>query len=447
MTAKAVQNYGRTLSFSPRRVSTPASVRELETLVRGAQRVRAMGARHSWSAGIVTDDVLVSLDSMKSVLHVDRDKLQVRVQAGIRLTELIAELERRGLALENLGSIATQSLAGAISTGTHGTGLAFQCLAAQVQSLALIDGRGERREIDRDHPDFPAVVVGLGAFGIVYEMTLSVVPTYQMHAITETMPFDDLLANLDDLVRAHDHFKFWWLVGEDKVIVFRQNRTSAPRNDSDFTRWLKDDVIAGAGYRAMLTLHKFGVSRRPGDLRKSPSRNIFDRDRMVRRTNRVIGQAYGKRFERTCKSHVAFLTPQPPVHRESEWAFDYSNAVDLLREYRDLLLGCGYAFSFIQEIRFTAADDFWASPSYGRDSIWLSLYNIDKSARWDDQLATFLRFARSRNGRPHWGKEANFDGAQMRACFPRFDEFAKVRESYDPDAKFANPWIRNVFSL
>jgi FAD/FMN-containing dehydrogenase len=429
MAAKAVQNYGRTLSFSPRRVTTPASVGELETLVRGARRVRAMGARHSWSAGIVTDDVLVSLDSMKNVLHVDRDKLQVRVQAGIRLTALIAELERHGLALENLGSIATQSLAGAISTGTHGTGLAFQCLAGQVQSLALIDGRGERRAIDRDHPDFPAVVVGLGAFGIVYEMTLSVVPTYQMHAITETMPFDDLLANLDELVRGHDHFKFWWLVGEDKVIVFRQNRTSAPRNDSDFTRWLKDDVVAGAAYRAMLALQK------------------IDRDRMVRLTNRVVGQAYGKRFERICKSHVAFLTPEPPVHRESEWAFDYSNAVELLREYRDLLLGCGHSFSFIQEIRFTAADDFWASPSYGRDSIWLSLYNIDKSARWDDQLATFLRFVSKHDARPHWGKEANFDGAEMRACFPRFDEFAKVRESYDPGAKFANPWIRGVFSL
>lgn len=424
-----IENYGQTWSFTPKRIAAPTSVEELSPIVREARTVRVMGACHSWSRGIVTEGTLVSLDAMNRVLDVDRDGLRVTVQAGIRLTDLIDELERRGLALANLGSIATQSLAGAISTGTHGTGIGFKCLADQVQSISLVDGRGEQRVIDREDPDFAAITVGLGAFGIVYEMTLSVVPTFQMHAITETMPFDDLIDNLDHHVRAHDHFKFWWLVPQDQVIVFRQRRTDEPRNDSDFRRWFKDEFLGVVAYRSLLALQK------------------IERNRITQLTNHIMVSEYGKRFERICKSHVAFLTPEPPVHRESEWAFDYANAADLLREYRQLLLDSGHTYSFIQEIRFTAADEFWGSPSYGRDSIWLSHYNIDRLANWDDQVRKFLSFARRHGGRPHWGKEATFDPDYLMANFPKLEQFAALRPTYDPDDKFANRWLRRVFGI
>jgi FAD/FMN-containing dehydrogenase len=424
-----IENYGRTWSFTADRVAKPSNVDELQRVVREARGVRVMGARHSWSQGIVTEDTLVSLDAMKRVMHVDRDALRVRVEAGIRLEELIAELERHDLALENLGSIAKQSLAGAISTGTHGTGLGFKCLADQVQSLSLVDGRGERRVVDREHPDFPAVVVGLGAFGVVYEMTLSVVPAFQMHFITEMMPFDELIDDLDHHVRERDHFKFWWLVGDDQVVVFRQRHTNEARNDSDLTRWLNDEVIAVGAYRFLLALQR------------------VRRDPLVNWTNHVISRSYAGRQERICKSHVAFLTPEPPVHRESEWAFDYADAPALLRSYRDLLLQSGHSFNFIQEIRFTAADEFWASPSYGRDSIWLSLYNIDDEARWDDQRRRFLAFAEQNGGRPHWGKEAHFDHESLSTCFPRLADFANLRRTYDPENRFANRWLRQVLGL
>jgi L-gulono-1,4-lactone dehydrogenase len=424
-----IRNWGRTWSFTPDRRVAPTSVDELKRVVRQARGIRVVGAGHSWSRGVVTEDTLVSLDGMSRVLRVDRDALRVTVQAGIRLDDLIRELEGRGLALANLGSIASQSLAGATSTGTHGTGLGFKCLSDQIQSLSLVDGRGEDRVVDREHADFPAIAVGLGAFGVVHEMTLAVVPAFQMHAVTELMPFDELIANLDEHVRAHDHFKFWWLVGDDQVIVFRQRRTDEPRNDSDLVRWFKDELVGVNAYRTLLALQ------------------TVDRDRLARFTNRVISRTYGRRFERICKSHVAFLTPEPPAHRESEWAFDYADAVDLLREYRQMLLTSGHTYNFIQELRFTAADDFWASPSYGRASIWLSHYNIDSMANWDDQLRRFLAFARAHDGRPHWGKEAHFDADELRRCFPRLDEFAALRRSYDPEDKFANRWIRGVFGL
>ena len=253
-----------------------------------------------------------------------------------------------------------------------------------------------------------------------------IVPAFQMHAITETMSFDELIGDLDAHVRGSDHFKFWWLVPQDTVIVFRHRRTDEPRNDSDLERWFKDELLGKIAYRTLLLLQR------------------IERRRMAAFTNRVIGNAYGKRFERICKSHVAFLTPDPPVHAESEWAFDYADAPALLREYRQLLRNNGHSYSFIQEIRFTAADEFWASPAYGRDSLWLSHYNIDRSDRWQHQLAGFLDFARTHRGRPHWGKEADFRAEMLRDAFPRFDEFKALRSSYDPTDRFLNDWLGRV---
>lgn len=425
---KKIVNFGKNVAFTPAHVAYPTSAEALQRLVRQAQKLRVMGSAHSWSRAIVTDQTLVSLDRMNRVLQVDEAGLRVTVQAGIKLKELIAALDRRGLALANLGSIAEQSIAGAISTGTHGTGLAFPCLAAQVVGLRLVDGQGNDRALQKGDPDFDAVVVGLGCFGVVYELTLSVVRAFQLHAITDLARWDEVVEHLDDYVSGFDHFKLWWLAPGDDVIVFKNQRTDAPRNDSDLLRWFKDDLLSVVVYRALLALER------------------LDRPRLVPIVNRVLGREVGRRFERICKSHVGFLTPSPPVHREAEWAFDYAQAKPLLRAYRQLFLDSGHTFSFIQEIRFTQGDSFWLSPAYGRDTIWLSLYNIDSDARWDDQLRQFEAFAMRHGGRPHWGKEASFEPAYLEAHCPKLAAFRALVKSYDPEEKLVNPWAARVLA-
>lgn len=159
---KKIVNYGKTFAFTPAVIEYPRDVAELSAVVRGAKKLRVMGSRHSWSTGIATDQTLVSLDRMNRIQRVDERTLQVVVQGGIKLHDLIAQLDARGLALANLGSIDEQSLAGAIATGTHGTGLAFRCLADQVLSLRLVDAKGNDRTVQKGHADFDAVVVGLG---------------------------------------------------------------------------------------------------------------------------------------------------------------------------------------------------------------------------------------------------------------------------------------------
>jgi len=405
---RVVTSYGKNFAFRPSSIELPDSAQALRGVVLRAKKLRVMGSKHSWSTGIVTEDTLVSLDRMTRVLKVDLGALLVTVQAGIKLKE---------------------TLAGAIATGTHGTGLGFQCLAAQVESLRLIDGEGNDRALAKGDPEFDAVVVGLGCFGIIYEVTLSVVRSFQMHAITDLARFDEVIENLDAYVTGFDHFKFWWLVPGDELIVFKNRRTQEPRNDSDLVRWFKDDFLSVVVYRSLVALQR------------------LDRKRLVPLVNKHLGREVGKHFDRICKSYVGFLTPVPPVHRETEWAFDYKDAKRLLREYRRVMLASGHTYNFIQEIRFTRADDFWLSPAYQRDSIWLSMYNMDTPARWSDQLRQFEAFAREHGGRPHWGKEASIDAAYLEAQWSKISEFRDLIRRFDPQGKLVNEWARQVFRL
>lgn len=422
-----VTNFGRNISFEPARIATPKGADEIAALMRRSKRLRVMGSRHSWSPVIVTDDTLVSLDEMRDIIEVDVAKGLARVQAGIKLFELISGLEARGMALANLGSISQQSIAGAVATGTHGTGIGFQCLASQVTSLRLIDGEGNDRRYDAGDPEFDAVVVGLGCFGVVYELTLRVVPTFQMHAVTDTARFDDVIADLDTFVRGHDHFKLWWLPPGPDVVLFQNDRTNEPRNDSDLQRWVKDELVAVVVYRTLLAIGK------------------LHRRAFIPPINRFLTKTVSARFERICKSHVGFLTPVPPVHREGEWAFDYADAPRILGAYRQMILESGHTFNFIQEIRFTKADPFWLSPGYGRDTMWLSLYNIDSDARWNEQLALVDAFAKEHGGRPHWGKEAHFDHAFLAAQYPRLADARALMRAHDPEGKLGSPFVSKLF--
>jgi L-gulono-1,4-lactone dehydrogenase len=417
-----VRNYGRNVRFSPRQLVQPRTVEELQAIVQAASRLRAVGAAHSWSPAIVTEHTLVSFDRMRAPIAVDRERRQVTVQAGMRLFELNRYLDGQGLALANLGSIDQQSVAGVIATGTHGTGGNFRCLSAQVARLEFIDGLGQRVTLERGHPDFAGVVVGLGAIGIVHAVTFDVVDAFQLHDVTSTASFDQVIENIEAYVADHDHFKLWWLPPADDVITYCLQRTDAPANDRAMRRWLKERVLSVAVYRSLVTVGQLSGRR------------------LIPSINRLLTRLSGKHLERIAKSHIGFLTPSPPVHREAEWAFDLRDAKALLRAYREVLPAAGHTYNFIQEVRFTKADDLWLSPAYQRDTMWLSLYNMDRN-HWAAQVAAFEAFARAHGGRPHWGKEATFDRAYLRRQYPRFDDFAGLTERYDPQRKFRNAWV------
>lgn len=420
--SKQIRNFGRTWKFIPKQIACPATVEELIQIVKNTPSLRPVGSKHSWSQGIVTSETLVSLENLNRVYEIDVVNKKVRAGAGIILKDLSAQLEKKNLALSNLGSVDTQTLAGAVCTGTHGTGKNFQCLASQVESFEMVDGMGQNHKFEKDNPEFYALLTGMGCCGIIHTLTLHVTETFQMHAITDTADFDEVIENIEQYVSGYHHFKFWWLVPSKKIIIFKNNRTNAKRNDNHLKRFIQDELISGVMYRFLIFIGK------------------LNRKKCIPPINRFLTKAGGKYFERICKSYVGFLTPLPPVHKETEWAFDYKNAKHLLQEYKNLLLQSGCSYNFVQEVRFTRGDDFWLSPAYKRDSIWLCIYNIDNNENWQKQLTLFETWAKQNGGRPHWGKDATWDKAYLEKQYERLQDFQAVIKKYDPLKKFLNKW-------
>ncbi len=403
----------------------PESEQEIISLVQQFSKIRLVGSAHSWSDHFTTDELLLNLDKYNRVLELNEAAKTIKVQAGIKLWQLNNLLDNKGLALINLGSIDKQSLAGAIATGTHGTGINFQCLASQVLEFSLITATGEKLLFKKGDLNFDAAVIHLGTLGVVSEITLQLTDAFNLHDQTFTLDFELLIERLDEFVNEHDHFKIWWLPPSKKAVVYTYKRTQEKRNDSRFRQVFNDQIISVLGYRLMVML---------GNLNPNWRKPI----------NALLTSTFDKPLNRIEKSYKVFRVPEPPKHRETEWAFDAANAKQLLTNYRKLFTETNFTFNFIQEIRFTKADNFWLSECHGRNTIWIGAYNhLDK--QWSSILSAFEQFAMQHGGRPHWGKEFNATHAQLAEMYPKFNEFIAMKKSIDPSGKFSNHFTEKIF--
>ncbi|MEX2589589.1 MAG: FAD-binding protein, partial [Chitinophagales bacterium] len=339
------ENWGRNLQFTPERyyqISNEAEIIELIRLANKEQKkIRMVGTGHSWSELIKTDDFLVNMDKFNSVLSLDKEQKTLTVQPGIKLWQVNHFLAEKGFALKNLGSIAEQSIAGAIATGTHGSGTSLKMLADQLQSFTLIDGNGTKQIFDRDEDAerFQLAVVHLGALGIVTEICIKIVPAFQLHEQTELLDFDILCKNYHEIVHSADHVKFWWFPPCSKILVYRYNRTRERPNDSRFRQWFIDEFISVYAYRFMVAIGNLNPNWRPG-------------------FNHLISNYFIRPVNRIEQSFKVFNVPSPPVHNETEWAFDINDGSELLSEYRKMLEAKGHKINFLQEIRFVKGDEF-----------------------------------------------------------------------------------------
>ena len=239
-------NWAGNQTAHPVRIERPRNEMEIVNLVQAAakedRRVRVVGAGHSFTGLAVTDEVLVTLDDMDSVVSLDRDSGKATVESGIRLFNLNPLLAAAGLAMSNLGDIAYQSVAGAISTSTHGTGLKLQSIAASVTGLRIVTGDGAIIECDEEKNSeiLHVARVGLGALGIITEVTLQCVPTFNLHAVEEVLQIDDLLKDFDEHVESTDHTEFFWMPHTTNALLKRNTRTNEePPPPKDFKLTLR----------------------------------------------------------------------------------------------------------------------------------------------------------------------------------------------------------------
>jgi FAD-linked oxidoreductase len=426
------RNWGRSAAASPAHVARPSSVADVVAVVRTAAErglpVKAIGAGHSFTDIAATTGVLVDLTNLRGLLGVDAARGRVRLAAGTHLWELPELLRPHGLALQNMGDIDRQTIAGATSTGTHGTGLGFAGLAAQLTAVTLVTGTGEVLRVDEAHrPELlPAVRLGLGALGILVEVEVQCVPAFLLRAVEHPAPLEEVLDSWDQRVRASDHFEFYWWPHTDVAMTKVNTRLpgDTPHTPTGrFGNWVEERLLQNEALRASQAL---GHAIAP----------------LVPALNRLSTKAYGDR-EITAPSYEVFTSPRLVRFRESEYAIPLAALPQALRDVRGLVERGGWRVSFPVEVRAAAADENWMSTAHGRASAYIAIHRYFR----DDPTAYFRAFdalMRTYDGRPHWGKMHLREASDLRPAYPRFDDFLGVRHELDPDRLFANRYLDRV---
>ena len=425
-------NWAHTVDCTPAAVEQPSTVEELQDAVGKAvasgRRVKPVGAGHSFTSIAETDGVQLRLDRLAGIVDADPAAGQVTVLAGTRLHELNEQLWQRGLSMSNLGDIDVQTISGAISTGTHGTGGRLGGIATQVRALQLVlpDGSLQRCAPDTQPGLFAAARVGLGALGVIATVTLQCEPAFALAAAEAPAALDDVLAALDENVATNDHFEFYWFPHTRRTLTKRNNRVlpgTALKPLGRIRFAIDDEFLSNTVFDAINRV----TTRRPS---------------LIPRANAIATRVLSPRSF-IDRSYRVFASPRRVRFREMEYAVPREAVPELLAGIERYLARSGELVGFPVEVRFAAADDIWLSTAYGRDSGYVAVHQYWKR----DHRAYFAaveEIARDLGGRPHWGKLHDRDADSLRLAYPRFDEFVEVRDRIDPGRAFSNAYLDRV---
>ncbi|MEG2265020.1 MAG: D-arabinono-1,4-lactone oxidase [Acinetobacter sp.] len=407
--------------FSTARIVQPSQISELQSLVKTHAHIRAVGAGHSFSPLAKTDEVLLNLDQFKGVVAFDQEKTQCTVYAGTRLYDLGKDLKPINQALINQGDIDQQSLAGAISTGTHGTGIDLPCISAFVEGFELLTADGELLQCHRQQNTeiFQAGRVALGSLGILTQITLQNRPRYKLKEQIRLCSLKDIFTHIDQWKHQHRHIEFWAFLHADQVMLKTLDETDAtiqPRTES----WSSED--------ALLTL-------------------CSELTRKLPATNPYLQKLLGVFVKPTCYvdwSHRIFPTPRNTKFNEMEYQIPVDQGLACLDEVLHALRKYKVATFFPLEFRFVKGDDIWLSPFYQRDSVSISIHQFYKQDYRTifDLIEPILQ---KYQGRPHWGKLHSMSTASLRELYPKWDDFMVLRQQLDPQQKWLNPYLKQLF--
>ncbi len=429
-TSRLWRNWSGLATAHPAQVISPADPSEVADAVVAARTnalpVKMVGAGHSFTGIAVADGLMLRPDGLVGIRSLDRDGMTVTVLSGTPLHVLNDTLHNLGLALHNMGDIDQQTVAGAISTGTHGTGGVWASLSAQVAGLEIVTADGSLvHATASSNPDlFNAARVGLGALGIITAITLSVEPAFTLEAVEQPMSWDEAISRYDELVDDNHHFDMYWFPHTDRTLTKRNNRTvDEPRPLSRVRRYVDDDLLSNT---------VFGWVNRVGN--RAP--------RTIPNLNHLSARALSAR-EYSDASHRVFTSPRRVVFREMEYSLPRAVGMRALTEIRRLIDSSMWRISFPVEIRYTPADDIWLSTSYGRESVYLA-FHVNEQTDHAPYFRAVERILREYDGRPHWGKLHTRTADDLAPAYERWSDFQQVRDDVDPDRLFTNTYLDRV---
>lgn len=425
-------NWARTEHARPLRVERPRTTAAVQRAVRAAAGsgipIKAVGSGHSFTGIAVAPGVQLALDDLTGLVDRPTADGLATFHAGTRLHEIPRLLAPYGLAMTNLGDIDRQSISGAISTGTHGTGAAFGGLAGQVRGVTLVTGDGELLRVDavENAELLPAVSLGLGALGILAEVTIACVPRFLLEAVEQPEPLDDVLDTIAERAASVDHFEFYWFPHTGTALTKTNRRipgTTGRKPQAPVLQWVDETLLANGLYRATCLV---GTVLPP----------------VIPSLNRLAEKLSGnRRF--TDHSHRVFITRRTVRFREMEYAVAAEHVPAVLREIDALIGRKRWRISFPVEVRFAAADDLWLSTAFGRETAHIAVHRYHHETP-TEYFAAVESIFREYGGRPHWGKMHTQDAASLSGLYPRFDDFLALRDRFDPRRLFTNPYLDRV---
>ena len=422
-------NWAGNQHSKPVRIERPASELEVVEVVRRAVaehlRVKVVGSGHSFTGIAVPDEVMIDLTRMNRVVNVDHTRGVITVQAGIVLSDLNAYLDSHQLSMPNLGDVTYQTLAGALSTSTHGTGLQRTGLAAQIRAFKLVTASGEVLACDpgQNAEIFHCGRVSLGALGVITEVSLNVVPAFNLRAVEQPMRISHVLDNFAQLIEENDFFEFYW-VPHTKWALTKANNVSTDAIDSPgrFATWYN---------KMFMENYAFGLLCRVGKL--------FPK--LIPKLATILPSS--GRVEYVNVSHRIFSSKRLVKFYEMEYSIALESLVPALREVMQMVEDRGFTISFPVEVRCTGSDDIPLSTSTGRRSAYIAVHMFKGSA-YTEYFSAVETILRKYEGRPHWGKIHNLNANDISSLYPEYQRFIEVRNQLDPEGVFTNDYLRRV---
>jgi len=424
------RNWARNVTARPVREVSPASAEELADAVRKAAedglRVKTVGTGHSFTAIAAADGLLIRPDLLTGIREIDRTAMTVTVESGTPLKRLNTALAREGLSLTNMGDIMDQTVAGATSTGTHGTGRDSASIAAQIKALELVTADGSLLTgSEKENPEiFAAARIGLGALGVVTAITFAVEPVFFLTAREEPMSFDRVTGEFDALHAENEHFEFYWFPHTGNCNTKRNNRSAGPAAPpGQISGWIEDELLSNGLFQVVNSLGRAVPATIP----------------MIAR---ISSRALSARTY-TDIPYKVFTSPRRVRFVEMEYALPREAAVGALREVKAMIARSPLRVSFPVEVRTAPADDIALSTASGRESAYIAAH-LYKGTPYRSYFTAVERIMTAHGGRPHWGKVHTRDAEYFAEVYPRFGEFTALRDRLDPERLFGNDYLRRV---
>ncbi|MGP9725071.1 D-arabinono-1,4-lactone oxidase [Corynebacterium sp. AOP40-9SA-29] len=432
------RNWSGTQHATPAAFEQPTTEDGVVDLVlraaREGLRVKAVGAGHSFTPVAVTVGILVNLDHLSGLVSVDRDAMEVTFLAGTRLRDVPALLRPHGLALANQGDVDPQSLAGAVSTGTHGTGIGLTGFAGMVRRLRTVTADGSVHDVGPGDPLYDLGRVSLGALGVTTRITMAVVDSFVLSAVECAEPLAELVADFPARAAAVDHLEYYWFPGTNRAHVKTNTRHSLQDAASadlpgPVPRWrafVDDELVSNAAFAAMCSLMHH-VPRTTGAM------------------NRLAAASLAQR-EYSDTAHDVFVSPRRVRFNEMEYAVPLADATEVLAEVHRTVDASRLPVGFPLEVRCTAADDVPLSTANGRESCYIAVHRYHRDD-YRELFAVVEPVLVAAGGRPHWGKLHTLDHDGLAAVHPDLADVAELRAQVDPSGMFRNPMVDRVFGI